>query len=116
MRLCSSRPVVLFTLALSLGATGFLQGCHSSSPPDPTSPDAATTTAGSVVVSSSGSPPAPSASTPAAAVATQVQTVTAPLNQTPQYALTSADLALLQAQGVLSAGDSATLSALVANQ
>ena len=49
-------------------------------------------------------------------VAAQVQAVTAPLNQTPQYALTSEDIALMQSQGVLATGDQATLQAVVATQ
>jgi hypothetical protein len=47
-------------------------------------------------------------------VADQVQqSVAAPLNQSPQYALTSDDLAVLQSQGVLADGDGATLTPLL---
>jgi hypothetical protein len=95
---------------LVIGAA-LIQGCHSPAPNSGLSSSSAqSTSSGSSGTSTPIQDPPPAQTSFAA---TQLQTVSASLNQSPQYALTSDDVALLQSQGVLSDGDSPALSPLV---
>lgn len=113
------RPwLVLFSLtAFTLSGCMFSPEKAPGLNPTATSPPAS----GPTTSSSFGTAPAPAANgataaqqlTQAQVVQSQVQTITAPMNQTAQYALTSDDIALLQTNGLVAASDVATLTPLI---
>ena len=112
--LSRSLAIGLFGLAAVIS-----EGCNSPlSPPKDDGPKSTPLSADSLSTAFTVSAPAPSqASGPTsgpAFVAAQVQQeVSTPLNATPTYALMPDDLSLLQAQGLLTASDSAALQLLV---